>query len=599
MRSRFLWKLYAGYALLILLTALLVGFLVAPRVERAAIQETDRRLKGEAALLREVAKSGLGMPLVLQRRVRTLGREVGTRLTVMTADGVVVADSDRDPATLDNHRNRPEIVAAGERGEGSSTRLSNTLGERMRYLAMPIREDDATLGFARASLPLDFINQRLHELRGSLLVAVLAASLVGLLLGFGLARRITEPLTSMTRAAEAIAAGSYEQRIELVAHDEHGQLARAFNTMSQKLSRQLETITLDRNKLEAILASMAEGVVAVDSKDRVVHINRVAADLLGSAPEAAAGKPIWEVTRIHEISEVLAETMRERQPAQRVARLPGRPDRELELHATPLRNGSGELQGAVLVLDDVTQLRRLETVRTDFVGNVSHELKTPVTVIRGMVETMLEDSEMEPTTRRSFLAKVQGQAERLSSLVTDLLSLSRLESEPAEDQRVDVGDVVRDTVRALLPASDAKRLRIVTDLPPEPMMVRAEEERLGVAVSNLLDNAIKFSPLGGTIEVSAKRVRHEAMIAVHDHGIGIEPRHQERIFERFYRVDKARSRELGGTGLGLAIVKHAALSFGGRVALESQLGEGSTFHIYLPLQSEDLWHAEIDRTARG
>jgi two-component system phosphate regulon sensor histidine kinase PhoR len=618
-RSRFLWKLYAGYVFLILLATGIVGTLLAVRVERDTLADIDRRLRAEAMLLRDIAATELSAPRDagqresrLQRRVEDLGEEIGTRLTIIRADGVVIAESDINPARMDNHGSRPEVLEALERGVGTSSRYSDSVHRQMRYFALTVTIDGELLGFARASVPLDVISSRLGQLRNAVVVAAAVAIVVALVLGFLYARRVTKPVRRMAAAAEAIVGGRDHGRVEIHTGDELGDMARAFNTMNDKLQHSIATVETDRNKLEAILASMVEGVVAVDREQRVVHMNEVARQLLGITSEYVTGRELGAVVGVREISAVLSETLARGRLVHRVLELPGAPqggaakgrDRTLDVHASPLQAGGETFSGAVLVLDDITQLRRLETVRRDFVGNVSHELKTPVTAIRGLVETLLDDPEIDPIRRVRFMTKIRNQAERLTSLVTDLLSLSRLESGGLNElEPIDVRRAVERSAHALKSTAEARRIAIVTESPPHPVMVEADEEILIQAVSNLLDNALKYTSGGGSVWA---RVRNDGdehvVIEIQDTGIGIEPRHHHRIFERFYRVDKARSRELGGTGLGLAIVKHIALALGGEVSLDSSPGCGSTFRIRLPRTESPAYdeHAyELDPASVG
>lgn len=589
-RSRFLWKIYAGYALLILLTTGIVGSLVGLQITRRTLADTDRRLESEAILLRHIAFGRLGTPreAELQDEVRTLAQGVGTRFTVIRADGVVVADSDQRPELMDNHGSRPEVLLADEHGIGTASRYSRTLDQRMRYLALPLEGlSDRTIGWVRTSLPLDSVDNQLAELRGAVILGAAIATMAALGLGFLLARRFTRPILSMATAAESIAAGDYEKLVEVSSEDELGTLARAFNVMSRHLRTSVLTMNADRRKLSAILSSMVEGVVAADRDERVMHMNEASGRMLGVEPARALSQPVWETIRVREVTEVISEALRREKVVHRVVRLSGSPDRILDLHASPLQSSGGVLAGVVLVLDDVTQLRRLENIRRDFLGNVSHELKTPVTAIRALVETVLDDPMMRPETRRSFLGKVRDQADRLSTLVSDLLSLSRLESEAEtlDVEPIDLREPVEASIESLLTASAAKGIQIEAELPGEPVTVNGDPEALQQAVTNLVDNAIKYSQ-GSTVHVRVLANANEALLEVEDDGVGIEPRHQERIFERFYRVDKARSRELGGTGLGLAIVKHISLAHDGRVSLDSTPGKGSAFQIRLPLAHE-------------
>lgn len=585
LRSRFLWKLFGLYAFLILTTVILVGSLVGRRIERDALEQTEQNLKSEALLLREIARSaaqGGGEPL--QPRLEALGREVGARFTVIAGDGTVIADSHADPLLMENHARRPEIFGLVTQPVGVASRFSSSLGEERMYLALMIEPGHPERGYVRASLSLESVRARHSSLRGIIAVGTAIGAVIALVLSFVFARQTTRPLVALTAAADRLTSGSSEIGLDITSDDEIGRLARALGSMSRQLRGQLTTITTDRNQLTAILASMAEGLVAVDRNERIVHMNGVAGDLLGLRAEEVRGRPIWEVTRIPEISEALAETMEKAAAVERSIRLPGPADRIFHLRSTPLREASGALSGAVLVIDDVSKLRRLETIRQDFVANVSHELKTPVTAIRGFVETLIDDPDLPPATRRRFLEKVQTQSERLSNLVTDLLSLSRLEAETGalELEPIDARDPALASLQALRASAELKRLDVQATVPETALWVMADEEILRQAITNLLDNAIKYTPAGGRMWLRVLRKGDHAAIEVEDDGPGIDLRHQARVFERFYRVDKARSRQVGGTGLGLAIVKHVARAFGGTVTLDSTPGRGSLFRILLP-----------------
>ncbi len=583
-RSRLLWKFYLGYVLLILLTTGIVGGLVALQIARRTVADTDRRLEAEAVLLRDIATHAVGSAGEgdLQRRIQEMGQRVGTRFTIINVDGRVLADSDKNPSLTTNHRDRPEVLQTKTAPVGTATRFSATVGQRLRYLAMPF-DAGSERGWVRTSLPLDSITSRLAELRRAVLAGAVVAAVIALGLGFLLARRVTRPVLSMAVAADSIAAGNYEKQVEIGSNDELGTLARAFNVMSRQQQTSIATINADRRKLTAILSSMVEGVVAADRNERVVHMNAAAGSMLRIEPESALGQPIWETIRVREVSEAVSEALRREEVVHRVVRMPGSPDRILDLHASPLDSGDGEITGVVVVLDDVTQLRRLETMRRDFLGNVSHELKTPVTAIRALVETVLDEDDMASETRSRFLGKVRNQAERMSILVNDLLSLSRLESEykALEFEPIDVRETVRETVREIQNSGAINASAIETDLPDEAMLIAGDAEALRQAVGNLINNAIKYAQ-SETIVVRVVGSGEQVLIEVEDRGVGIALRHQERIFERFYRVDKARSREIGGTGLGLAIVKHIAAAHDGSVCLESTPGVGSLFQIRLP-----------------
>ncbi len=586
--TRFFWKLYASYAVLVVLAVATVGILAARRMTADVIQDTEEMLRARAALLAEMARPALngGDAGSLQRRLARLGSELATRFTLIAADGVVIADSDEDPATMDNHGARPEILAARDRGWGMSTRFSRTVAANMMYVAVALRDGDGLVGYVRASLPLTSVDEHVAGLRTAVALGGLAASVLALAIGLFVTRRVVAPLTSMTEAAAAIAAGDYGQRVPTTSQDEIGTLATTFNRMAGELDSRLRTISEDRAKLLTILGGMVEGVVAVDRDQSVVHLNAAARRILGVLTEECIGRPIWELTRVRPVCDAIERTLAEASEVTSELQIEvGAQERVVELHAAHLANGGGGLVGAVLVLHDVTELRRLERVRRDFVANVSHELKTPITAIRGLIDTILDDGNMPPETRAQFLLKVQGQSLRLSLLVTDLLTLTRLESADGqlETERVDLRDVVGRSAANFRTAAETRGVALELEVPSSPVAVYGDPEALELMLNNLLDNAVKYTATDGAVRVRLAADAGEGLIEVSDNGIGIAPDHHDRIFERFYRVDQARSRELGGTGLGLSIVKHVCKAHHGTVSLESALGVGSTFRVRLPL----------------
>jgi two-component system phosphate regulon sensor histidine kinase PhoR len=445
--------------------------------------------------------------------------------------------------------------------------------------------DDKLLGVVRTSVPLLEVEERRAQLRTYVASGAAIAAGLALVLGLFFSRLFSGRLGRMTEAAEAIAAGDYSKPPTLHSRDEFGHLSDAISRMADQLRERMDALVRERNELRAILGSMLEGVVAVDRDERILHLNRNAAEILATRPEDAIGERIWEVTRVAALAETIGAVLEDASEHTREARVAtGTRERVLQLIASPLRDSRGEVAGVVLVLHDVSELRRLELIRRDFVVNVSHELKTPLTAIRGFVETMLDDEEIDPETRRNFLSRVNDQVLRLSALVTDLLVLSRVESEEeALDRRpVDIRRTLRDAAGRLSPESRGRDVEFQVVLPKDSVTILGDEESLRQVVDNLLDNALKYTPDGGGIELRLLQAEGEVVIEVEDTGIGIEGRHLDRIFERFYRVDKARSRELGGTGLGLSIVKHITNAHGGRVSVRSEAGRGSTFRVSLP-----------------
>jgi two-component system phosphate regulon sensor histidine kinase PhoR len=593
-RSRFFWKLYTAYVVLVVVTIAIIGIMVSRTIEHNSFDEIENSLRTRAEFLKTALVGQLNGAhtdlQTLNQRITDLGHRTKTRLTVIAADGVVWADSEEDPAAMDNHGSRPEVLQARSHGAGYATRHSRTLDTAMMYVALPVRKDGAIAGYVRASLPLTSVEQRLSQVRSIVFTGAVIGILIALPLGFLAARRFTGRLAAMTHLAREIADGDYSRRIRAGGNDEIGELAGALNTMAEQSQQRLERIARDRNRLVTIFAGMVEGVIAIDAEERVILMNVVAGQLLGVNPDDSIGQPIRAVTRTSQIPDLLVRALADAKPTTAEVRIVGtRQDRVMEAYASPLQDLGSVTTGAVVVLHDISDLRRLEAVRRDFVANVSHELKTPITAVQGIIETMQSDTEMDEPTRRGFLERVRAQVSRLGTLVSDLLTLSRIESGtiagPSE-RPSDLRRAIEETIAEFGPAAQDKNLRLTVDLPDQPVSVNAESEMLGQIIRNLLDNAVKYTPAGGEVTLRLGASESHATIEVSDTGIGIERMHQERIFERFYRVDKARSRELGGTGLGLAIVKHLVRSLSGSISVTSESGAGSTFTVEVPLATE-------------
>jgi two-component system phosphate regulon sensor histidine kinase PhoR len=585
---RLFWKLYTGYVVLLLVTLGIVVVVVLRTMTHNALQETRQRLYRQAALLQAMALPALqsSVETELQTRLRLLETTLHTRFTVIGADGTVLADSAEEVARMDNHVERPEIVAARAEGIGTATRVSYTLGLRVMYLALPVQVAGRVFGYVRAAAPLTGMDASLQQLRLTVLLGAGVAAGLGLGGGFFFVRRLLQPLTSVTMAVTSMARESQGQALALQAGDEIHTLAEAATRVGEHLRERMETLSRERNQLFAVLGSMVEGVIAVDRDERVVHMNHAASTMLRVTPETSIGQHLWEVTRLRAIIDVLSDTIRGTEEVVREARVV-EPVREqiLQLHAAPLRNSRGELAGAVVVLHDVTELRRLENIRREFVANVSHELKTPVTAIKGFVETLRDGALDDRPQAERFLDIVARHSERLQAIIEDLLSLSRLEQEEeaAELARTETAcaDVLQAAVQDCAVKAETRQIAVSVTCDAS-LRARINAPLIEQAVVNLLDNAINSSKPGSTVWVGVAQDGPDIIIQVRDQGVGIPQQHLPRLFERFYRVDKARSREHGGTGLGLAIVKHIALAHSGRVSVTSTVGKGSTFTLHLP-----------------
>jgi two-component system phosphate regulon sensor histidine kinase PhoR len=414
--------------------------------------------------------------------------------------------------------------------------------------------------------------------------AVLIVALAGLVTLVA-ARRISRPLEDIRNAAGRFASGDLSFRIPTTGSEETAELAQAMNDMAAQLDDRIHTVLNQRNEQEAVLSSMVEGVLAVDSKERVLTMNHAAGNLLSIAPPEALGRTLQEITRNSEIHDFARRALRADGPTERdITFFHSGDTRSIQAHGAPIQDADGRRLGVVIVLNDVTRLRRLESIRQDFVANVSHELKTPITSIKGFVETLRDGAMNDAEDASRFLAIIARQADRLGAIIEDLLSLSRIEQDANEDalelQLTPLRGILAGAMESCRMKAGEKSIEIDLEC-SEDMNVKANAPLLEQALVNLIDNAIKYSPDGAHVRVSAEQDKGATAISVADDGCGIAEGHVGRLFERFYRVDKARSRQLGGTGLGLAIVKHIALAHGGRVSVESRPNEGSTFTLHL------------------
>ncbi len=412
---------------------------------------------------------------------------------------------------------------------------------------------------------------------------------LGLLLAFWLARRLTLPLRELTSGAEQIAGGGYGLKVYAEGGDELGQLSRTFNYMSERLAAQFAQLDQDRQQLRTVLSSMVEGVVAIDTEQRILFANERAGQLLDFQPGSTVGRHLWELVRHRPLQELVHAGLANAETQVDNLSWTGPHARRLAIHVTPLPGVPP--RGAVLVLHDITELQRLERLRQEFVANVSHELKTPLAVIKACVETLLDGAIDDLEHRGDFLQRIADQAERLHRLILDLLMLARIESDTEGFvlQEVPLAKAVQACFERQHTLAAAQGHELLALPPDQPVAARADEEALGQILDNLVDNALKYTPPGGTIQVRWGQDGDQAFLEVQDTGIGIPEKDLPRIFERFYRVDKARSRELGGTGLGLAIVKHLAQALHGSVQASSQVGQGSIFQVKLPLVGEGFF----------
>ena len=517
---------------------------------------------------------------------KQIGQTTGTRITIVDRSGVVLGDSIADPGLMDNHGSRPEIVGALETGLGKSIRFSKTLKKMMFYVAIPIVQGGKAVYAVRVAVPEQEVSDRLWTVYAALGLGALIAAVVALVVGGLIARAIVKPLEALTDAARRLGAGELDARVQVSTDDELGLLSRAFNEMADSLEANVEALEAERNEREAILASMEEGVITVHTTGKILLANDAFKEMIGAEGENVEGRTLIEAVRSVAFDRFVKRAQGSAGPMDTELTLDRAGHRVLSIHAAPLMRGNNVRIGTLIVARDVTEMRRLEEVRKSFVANVSHELKTPITLIKGYVETLLDGPLDEPKKLPEFLSKVKDHADRMNAIIDDLLQLSALEVGHGKNERglVDLVVLARRVKRSFADAATKKGIELVVDAPDFAVRTSANESLIEQAIANLVDNAVKYTDEGGHIRIEVSTKDNRAILSVADDGIGIEKRHIGRIFERFYRVDKGRSRQLGGTGLGLSIVKHIVASHGGTVSVKSQPGQGSTFTISLPAE---------------
>lgn len=511
--------------------------------------------------------------------------DLNLRVTIINPEGIVLADSEltRDIlGKVENHLYRPEIQQALHSGIGESRRFSTTIKQDMLYIANTFGQNKAE-GIIRLSMPLSEIELISNHLKKLLKGALLFAFVVAIIISFIASIFISQPIKKMSLLTRNIAKGDFSKRVLKSTNDELGDLADAFNYMTEQIKLKINEVNLGKSRFEAILLSMFEGVMVVDIKGTILLMNRTLRDLLQIKEEFVNKKPL-EVLRNIEIQEIVDNVLRLKQGVEsREISVLFPEEKILLVHAAPVVR-ENETEGAVLVFHDISDLRRLEKVRQDFVANVSHEIRTPVASIQGYAETLLAGALEDKRNARDFLKIIYSESDRLAKLVEDLLYLSRIESGKFRItlQACAISPIIKHIVSGLNKQAGDKSITIKTNIPKKISPVLADEARIAQVLLNLIDNAIKYTRDGGNIVISADEKDGFIKVNIADTGCGIAQEHIPRLFERFYRVDKSRSRELGGTGLGLAIVKHIIQAHQGKVFVQSTMGQGSVFSFILP-----------------
>jgi two-component system, OmpR family, phosphate regulon sensor histidine kinase PhoR len=588
--KRLFWNLSIPFMVVILSAIILTSFISSSAYRRFYYNDLHDNLETRLRLIEpQIAAIPENDLKTLQSLSENISTKSSMRITVIGPQGKVIADSHSDPAKMENHLNRAEIFTAAKGRAGFETRYSETLRKKMLYAAIPVYKNGTSqLKFVlRASKAVDAVQAAYSESLRDTLKMTLAIIAVSTAVCFYISCRIARPLEILKTGAEHYAGGDFDYKLCPSNTEEIASLAVSMNNMAAEIKKRIVQITDQKDQQAAILTDMSEGVLAIDHNYRIVLANSSACRLLG-LKDNIRGMVLHDAIRLPALLEYVDSVFEKGSPLSCQIKI-GTSDRLrfINLSASMIDTVDGDLK-MVIVLNDITEMQKLQEMRKEFVANVSHELKTPITSIKGFVETLLEGAIDDPKNSRHFLGIIRNQTDRLDAIINDLLTLSMLErvfeERHIELKEEDVLSVLKSSVELCECKAQRKNTKIAIDC-PEFLHARVNRTLLEQAIVNLVDNAVKYSPEASNINVSAEQTQSGICIAVSDNGPGVAPEHAARLFERFYRVDKARSRERGGTGLGLSIVKHIAAAHNGSVSLDSQPGKGSIFSIFLPVKN--------------
>ncbi|EAF9262395.1 PAS domain-containing protein [Listeria monocytogenes] len=585
-----LWlKIGLSFFILFFVVMVIVGIFSGELMKSTYLNMKENQLEDDAKILLQTTNmENLDLDkdaATIQKSLDPLGEDIDARITVIDSKGDVVADTKKDPEKLDNHMNRPEVTDILKKGEsvGISIRESDSLGYSMLYVAVPIKHQSKTDGVLRISISLESVDAAVAKLWGNLALIFGIALVIIAAISVFIARKITRPVREIIEVSTDLANHKYDSRIHGKISGELQDLSISVNTLAESLETQMFEIKQNEQRLNAIVQNLVSGVMLINVDKQVIMTNRTMYQILGETE--ITGKPFYEVIKSFALSQLIEATFETKTIQQKEIILYFPREMILDASVSPILGENGEITGIILLLHDITQIRHLENVRSEFVTNVSHELKTPVTALKGFAETLLDGAMYDEMLLKKFLTIIKEESDRLHRLIMDILALSRIEQNPVPEnvELVEVDEVIEQSARTIFEMATEKNIQVIIPEKTIPSVtIETDRDKLQQILINLLSNAINYTPVDGKVEVKLIEQEAEVIIEVTDNGIGIPAKDIDRVFERFYRVDKARSRHSGGTGLGLSIVKHLVENCGGRIEVESQEEVGSTFRVTLP-----------------
>lgn len=595
--TKFRAKLTFILILLIGCSMLIAGIFMAKVLENSHIKSLQDNMERELQVITATVdwkRKGTDAELIsyYTEQAKRLKEATNERVTYVRADGKVLGDSDQRPEQMDNHLNRPEIASAAANGVGYVTRYSDTLRENMLYAAIPVKnEAKETTGFLRISMSLEQVGKSIRSLWYFLISGLIILFLIAGIVSYRIAKGITHPIEKMTKVAQQITNMNYQSRVPAYSNDEVGQLGQAINRMSESLQQQMARIQENERRLQGVMENMMSGIMMIDREERIMLLNPAAEYILGFSSQELLGKKYNEAKQQYEFTKLIQECIETQDPIRDEMVFYYPAERILDIHLSPIAHEDEEWSGVLIVIHDITAVRRLERMRSEFVANVSHELKTPIAAVKGFAETLLAGALNDKETAVSFLQIIFDESERLNRLIGDILELSKIESKriPMNFSPIYLPEFLERSLSVLRKEAEKKHIEL-SMLVDDDIYIEADEDRLRQIIINLLSNGIAYTHDGGKVKVRVEPLDMNAdgdyerlRLIVSDTGMGIPKKDLPRIFERFYRVDKARSRSSGGTGLGLSIVKHLVELHKGTIRVDSEVGVGTRFTIELPV----------------
>ncbi|HQL91109.1 MAG TPA: ATP-binding protein [Syntrophales bacterium] len=583
MKGRLFFKIFATYLAIAVLAIGIVGFLAGNQIKAKLERQVENELMAYAGIV------DLYPMKEIQPRAEEIARIARARVTVIDREGTVIAETDRDAATLGSHLERPEIQEARVRGKGSAIRYSRSMKEDMMYVALPIQKGQEIAGYIRLSRSLGDVKKSVDEFTGILLQSFVIVLISSILVAYVFSRRLTTPIRDMEQFTERLRMGEAPGTLLIRTSDEIGVLAENINFIVEELSKRIGALQEEKAKVEAAFSSALDGVLLLDHGGRIETVNQGLWTMIGNRYRDIVGKTPLEAFRNLDLQKALDKYRTHGMPVSQEIELGEEDPLVLDASITPVRGIDAAEGKTMIVFHDVTRLKKLERMRVDFVANVTHEIKTPLTAILGFVETLQEGAIEDRDTAKKFLTTIARHAERLNRLVEDLLTISNIELGEMRFcfESVSLSGIAESVLNVIQLKAAGKRIDIATQIPEGLSPIRADRDRLSQILLNVLDNAVKFTPEGGKVTLAAEPFAGgEVVVRISDTGIGVPRDEIGRLGERFYRVDKTRSRELGGTGLGLSIVKHLMAAHRGRLEIESHLGHGTTVSLYFPVAKD-------------